>query len=118
MSVVHLVPMVLGETQVALVLLDLLVLLVILAGRESALKEAKEKMDSLEVEDPKVTRHIEFINQTMSGLTKSSHHKVHLVAALEILILMLKFPFLRALEEFSSTKAETSHHSCSPQDEL
>lgn len=55
-SVVHLVPMVLRETQVALVLLDLLVLLVILAGRESALKEAKEKMDSLEVEDPKVRR--------------------------------------------------------------
>lgn len=61
MSVVHLVPMVLGETQVVLVLLDLLVLLVIPARRESALKEAKEKTDSLEEKDPKVMRHMEFI---------------------------------------------------------
>lgn len=55
-SVVHPVPMVLGETQVVLVLLDLLVLLVVLAGRESALKEAKEKLDSLVDKDPKVRR--------------------------------------------------------------
>lgn len=53
-SVVHLVPMVLGETQVVLVLLDLLVLLVVPARRESALKEAKEKMDCLEDKDQKV----------------------------------------------------------------
>lgn len=52
--VVHLVPVVLEDTQVVLVHLDLLVLLVVQAWRESALQEEKEKMDSLEHEDPKV----------------------------------------------------------------
>lgn len=53
-SVVHLVPMVLGETQVVLVLPVLLVLLVVLAGRESALKESKEKKVTLEDKELKV----------------------------------------------------------------
>lgn len=57
--VVLLVHVVLRETQVVLVLLDHLVFLVVLAARESALKEAKEKLDSLEYKDPKVMRHIE-----------------------------------------------------------
>lgn len=45
------------ERWVVLGLLDFLVLLVVLAGRESALKEQKEKLESLEYEDRKVKRH-------------------------------------------------------------
>lgn len=54
--VVLLVPVVLRDTQDVLVLLDLLVLLVFPARREYAVKEAKDTMDFLEDEDPKVRR--------------------------------------------------------------
>lgn len=53
---VLLVPLVLEEIQVVLVLLDLLVLLVVLVRRETALKGAKEKMDSPEDKDQKVPK--------------------------------------------------------------
>lgn len=47
---------VLQEIQVSPVFLDPLVLLVVLAGRESASRAAKEKKDSLEFKVPKVMR--------------------------------------------------------------
>lgn len=53
-----LVHVVLGETQVVPVLLDPQVLLVVMARRESALKERKETVEPLEERDQKVKRHI------------------------------------------------------------
>lgn len=51
-------PVVLQDSQVVRVLLDLLVLLVFLVWRESALKESKEKMASKEHKDPKVLQDV------------------------------------------------------------
>lgn len=64
-----LVPVVLEENQGVLVLLDSLVLLAVLARREFALQEEKEKTVSLEHKEQKVKRHI--------------NHKPPLINALE-----------------------------------
>lgn len=63
--VVLLVLVVLQDNQVVLVHLEPLVLLVVLEERDYALMELKEKMDSLEDKDPKVTTPVELVDGTV-----------------------------------------------------